>query len=504
MANFYVSSAAYAAIAPWAATTTYTVGQIIRPTAAVLGKRFAYRCTTGGTTTGAEPAWGLTLGGTTTNGAVFTLINSDTYGWTAAMGDQSCATNLFGSGFAVVGDTIFLSSDHTETVTSTTLFHGISGSWGTATTYIISVNRAGSVPPVSGDITSGANISGTALTIDPQIPLYLNGVTLQASGSVGIAFAASSDMTVYLKNCSLQLTNVSSGSKIAVSTGEPSKIILDNTTVSFAYNSQGFNAGASGGVFELTWINTLSAVQGTMPTNLFSESGPFNAVLRGVDISGVTGTLLYGGGLNACKVLLDSCKIASGLTLLGGGQASPFDIVELVNCWDGTNARNERAQTAGTVVTERTITLTGGAADDVGAFSLKMVSGSAKIDKRVEPLSSFWFDVENTSTGSGKTATVEIVSSASLYNDEVWLQLEYMGTAGSQLSSIGDSQPVTPLTTHAAVTSSSASWNSSPATPVYQHLQVAFTPQRAGRVRGRVMLGKASTTVYVDPTIVIT
>jgi hypothetical protein len=112
--------------------------------------------------------------------------------------------------------------------------------------------------------------------------------------------------------------------------------------------------------------------------------------------------------------------------------------------------------------------------------------------------------VENTTTGSSKTATVEIVSSASLNNDDIWLLLEYMGTVGSQLASFVDSNPVTPLTAAVVVTTSTASWNSSPATPVYQKLQVTFTPQRAGRVRGRVMLGKASTTVYVDPNIVIT
>ena len=169
-----------------------------------------------------------------------------------------------------------------------------------------------------------------------------------------------------------------------------------------------------------------------------------------------------------------------------------------------SDLRNERYTAGGSTVTERTITLTGGAADDVGSFSLKMVSGSARIDKWVGPIMSFWLDVENTSTGSSKTATVEIVSSASLNNDDIWLLLEYMGTAGSQLASFVDSNPVTPLTAAVAVTTSTAPWNSSPATPVYQKLQVTFTPQRAGRVRGRVMLGKASTTVYVDPTIVIT
>jgi hypothetical protein len=60
------------------------------------------------------------------------------------------------------------------------------------------------------------------------------------------------------------------------------------------------------------------------------------------------------------------------------------------------------------------------------------------------------------------------------------------------------------LTTASAVTTSTATWNSSPATPVKQHLQVTFTPQVAGRVRGQVRLGKPSTTVYVDPVITIT
>ena len=120
MANFYVSSVAYAAIAPWAATTAYTTGQIIRPTAAVVGKRIAYRCTTGGTSAGSEPTWGLTLGGTTTsNTAVFTAVNSDTYGWTGAAGDLTTVTNASTAGFAAAGDKIFLSSDHNEVTAAT-------------------------------------------------------------------------------------------------------------------------------------------------------------------------------------------------------------------------------------------------------------------------------------------------------------------------------------------------------------------------------------------------
>jgi hypothetical protein len=39
---------------------------------------------------------------------------------------------------------------------------------------------------------------------------------------------------------------------------------------------------------------------------------------------------------------------------------------------------------------------------------------------------------------------------------------------------------------------------------VRQHIQMTFTPQTAGRVRGQLRLGKASTTVYYNPQIIIT
>src|SRR6185369_6855859 len=112
----------------------------------------------------------------------------------------------------------------------------------------------------------------------------------------------------------------------------------------------------------------------------------------------------------------------------------------------------------------RTITLSGGATDDVGTFSHKMVSG-ANIDRYSNVLYGFWLDIEQQAVGASKTATVELISSASLNNDEISLLLEYQGTSGSSLASFANSLPATPLTTPSAVAASTATWNSSPATP---------------------------------------
>jgi hypothetical protein len=207
----------------------------------------------------------------------------------------------------------------------------------------------------------------------------------------------------------------------------------------------------------------------------------------------------------AVKLLLDGCRIASAVTrfTLSSTGCCTNDEVELVNCFDGTNTLNERYAAAGALTTERSTILSGGATDNVGAFSLKLVSNT-NADKFVLPLESFWFDVDNLAIGSAKTATVEVISSTTLNNDDIRLQVEYMGTTGTTRTSFVDSGLATPLTASAALSTSTATWGSPPSTPVKQLLQVTFTPQVAGRVRGRVRLGKTSTTVWVNPQLTLT
>jgi hypothetical protein len=176
--------------------------------------------------------------------------------------------------------------------------------------------------------------------------------------------------------------------------------------------------------------------------------------------------------------------------------------IDLRNCDSGaTGYRNEWYRREGTITTETTITRTSGATDSHQAVSWKVVSTSAAslLDTFDFPPISQW----NDTTGSSKTATIEIVGSASLNNDDLWVELDYLGSSGSPLGSLVSSNKATLLTANAAITTSTATWNSSQATPVYQKLQVTFTPQMAGLVVARVRLAKVSTTVYVDPLITI-
>lgn len=400
-----------------------------------------------------------------------------------------------------VGDRVFLSSDHNENNAG-----GVSHQFLTGIAFglirVTSVNRAGSVPPVAADALSGAVVgvtSGNGLTLEAMCNNYWQGITFNSGTSLNLN--ASGNKRHYFRNCVLALIRTTTGDKI--STNNPVGIVLDNTVMQFSNVGQGVQFGSY--LTEFNWINTPSAIGGTaVPTLLFAAPGlsiPSLATLRGVDLSALT-TSLAQFGSTGDKILLDSCRIASGLTRVTGTPNATDEAVELVNCYDGTNIISERHTTAGDLTTNRSTTMVGGAQDDVGPFSHQMVSGT-RSDAFSLTLDSFWMDVENTVTGASKTATVEIVSSASLNNTDISLQLEYLGTSGSSLASFSSSLP-SALTASAAVPTSTATWNSPPATPVYQHLQVTFTAQTAGRLRGIVRLGKTSTTVYVNPVITVT
>jgi hypothetical protein len=504
VADWYVSSAAYSAIAAFQATHAYIIGDIIRPTAAANKAKYAFRCTTAGTTAGSEPSWAATNNATTTSGtAVFTNVaGQSTYFWAAAAGDIPSIVVAR----TAANDRVFVSSDHAETQTVGSIY-GNNAVTSYGVTQLLCVNRGGSTPPVAADMTTGATVtvsSGT-LTFEATTDNFHYGISY-ISTSGNIIFNSFGFKKTYLQNCQIYLNTTTTSARIT--SGGTGTAFLDNTTIRFGSTSQLITANANGSM-SLDWINTPSAIAGsTFPSVLFQGpsaglTGHLSVTARGVDFSAITGSLVRNAD-SVGKFLFDSCQIAASVTRFTTTSiANSGDLVELVNCYDSTKIFSESYSPFGVLTTETTITLSGGATDDVGTFSHKMVS-NANADKFAGTLNGFWLDVENTTTGSSKTATVEIISSTALNNDEIALYLQYEGTSGSSVASFANSFIATPLTTAAAVTSSSATWNSSPSTPQKQKLQVTFTPRQAGRVRGQVRLGKASATVYYDPQIIIT
>lgn len=482
MADWYVSSVAYAAVATFAINQAYVIGDIVKPITPTTKNRQCFRCTTAGTSGGAESAWSMNNNATTAQGtATFTCVTGQsTYGWAAAAGDDG-TLNGFGTGTnrIATGDRIFASSDHAQSDSGTTVIGNTSSGYGVVQR--ISVNRAGSVPPVGADYLAGASITTTAgAAITLESPMVMDGYTLTAAGALNIS--NNNTKTVLLRNCTIAATGL-------IESIWFTRLLLENCNVTA---SNGFQEASA--VYDVVWLG--GTLTGTAPTSLFTMS-TMTGMCRGVDLSaaGAGKALLALAGSASTRILLDSCKIAAAVSRTSGSWPCADGRLELVNCYDGTNIISEAYAPAGQITTERTIVLTGGSSDVTGAFSHKMVS-STNIDKYCTTLDGFPLHTFNSVTGSSQTATVEIISSGSLNNDDISLFLEFEGTVGSSIKSLSNSLPTNILTTPAAVTTSTASWASSPATPVKQKLQVAFTAQDVGWVRGTVKVGKASTTVY--------
>lgn len=525
MSDWYVSSVAYTAVTQWSATTAFATGAIVRQLATpATNSERCFRVTAGGggNSGGSEPTWVLTSNGTTTDGALtwtectaqsnHQQDNGVTNTWTAP---AARLNNITSNGKNVLAslDRVFFSSDHAETQ-ATTLLTPTAFSL----VYCISVSRtAGNIPPLAADITNGASMTttGSAHDMTLQLGAFWQGFTFTAgtSGNSSIKFIAN---RMYLKDCTVVAGD------LGVRFNTPLGLVWDNVTYKVPAVGAVIDINSvSGTLVDFEWRGgSVVSNSGTLPTNLFhhfaSGGSSDNIRLRGVDLSvlGSGKTIMHwqtASGSNSTSGVsrqsLRNCKLGASVTVTNGPDEATGvfgSVVEVINCDSGnTNYNNSWYYPGGSVVTETTITRTNGATDGTTKVSRKMVTLSGPPPIFTEPLEHHIWQW-NTTTGVSKTATIEFISSTTLNNDEIWGELEYLADTSDALSAFGNNYKATVLTTGAAQTSSSTTWDSSPATPVKQKLAITFTPQKVGLMHFTVRLAKVSTTVYVDPLITLT
>lgn len=463
MTNFYVSSVGYTAVAQFAINTGYVStsnggrGDYIRQLAApAVNSERVFRCTTSGTTGAAEAAWNLNNGVTTTQGtAVFTECtgaeaDQAAGNWKAPAARIANITARGGTASAnTLGDVIFLSQDHAETQASSwspfsaVLYSGLR---------IVCCQRGGgsSMPPVSADLvtTPTASISSTGS----------NDITLQGGSSTGssimyenvifksgrnIIGASANSSELRLKSCSVVLNNATNSSVIRPHNSILSVARWDNVTLTFGHVGQSIQtvSGASGVYFE--WKNTPSALAGSVPTTLFTQSSVPSGVmdLHGLDLSALNTTLFSNTAawgnwfVNGWDNRLNSAVALTSATV--GSIASPGGFF-FMSSDDSTNNRTyRRMEMRGhySVDTVSTVARTGGASDGVSSFSDKVVFGnSLQIEEGVyKVLSRYW-----SATGSSVTATIYFVVSAAtaLTNADLSLDVEALTNSGNIQGSI--------------------------------------------------------------------
>lgn len=407
------------------------------------------------------------------------------------------------------GDSFFVSEDHAETQAS--LMTLTSPGTAASPCFIYCVNHLGSVPPVSADLRTSATISTTGNSgLNMAGFAYCSGITFNcgdgANATVMAICQASAAAFWYFRNCALakkatstQTSAIQFGSN---ATTFRQRVVLDNTTISLGSTGDSLNKRQA----DLVWKNTPSAIVGaTLPTTLFSVSSePGTVLVEGVDLSALgSGKTLVGAGSSATRYIFKDCALGASVTIAAtpNDQAGPETLV-IRSDSSGTNYRHEKYQYMGTQTVETTIVRTGGATDGTTPISWKIVTTANS--KWVLPFECIPITIWNDSTGA-MTVTLFGNFTSVPNDDQIWMDVEYLGAAGNPQGSFVTTTKADNLAASAASnnTSDTSTWGAG-GTTAFKMTSPSFTPAQKGPITIYVKAALASSTFYIDPQVSIT
>ena len=407
---------------------------------------------------------------------------------------------------ATASDTIWIASSHSQTQASTETLNGPTSDG----LRVISVDKTGSPePPDATDITAGATIGVTGSGSDVILGdhVYYNGLTFSATagnGGTDVFIGTQTDShNLYFDNCTFSVTSDADGADIVIGN-------VDNNADDSAYTfiDCTFNLGTANNQIQFavgrTYIRnmTLTGVA-SLTTLCLADPDHFpRPFIESSDLTGITWTNLSNIGQAApYEITTRNCKFPSSYTIGTGTPAGTGAAVSVTyNCDDAdTNYLYERKEFAGDVDTETTIVMTGGSSDGTTTFSYKMATSASTVLWR--PLYSNEISKWNETTGSSVTATIAFIHDGltNLQDDEVWIEVDYLGTSGFPEGIRLTDRMTTVLSTPADQATSSETWTTTGLTnPNEQEVSVTFTPQEKGYIHARVALAKPSQTIYFN------
>lgn len=482
--------------------TAVTLGQVIKRNSAASFQI----CTTAGTAgNGSEPSFSDTAGTTTSDNTVTWTSLGVVGNFTGWQAPHARKANLCTSTWCQAGNQIFTASSHAETQ-STAMAITYPGT--TANPNVDLCVTKTTVPPVSANITTGATITTTGannLSIGGACCIYgqqFSAGTGAVTSTITVAQNGTSNL-ITLVNCKL-IKAGTAGTTTAITLGSSSadpKIILDNTTVQFGAAGDSLRIQA----VNIIWKNTSSAIAGaTIPTTLFNfNASPAISLINAVDLSAMgSGKTLVAASNLGSIVNIKNCTLGSSVTIAAPSTAS--GTVNIINCDSGaTNTRNERYHYTGTQTIETTIVRTGGATDKTTPYSWKIVTTANS--KWIMPFESFPMPIWNDVTGSNVTITVYGIwgGGAVPNNDDIWIEVWYMGSSSTPIDTIATLTKADYLATGSALATDTSTWGGS-TTPFKMALTFSSPqPQMKGYIYAIVKAAKPSTTFYIDPKPVL-
>lgn len=417
------------------------------------------------------------------------------------------------SAIEAAGDTIFVSDNHAESVASATIT--LSGS-NSSPVRILCANDAAE-PPTALAETATVTITGTTFSITGTVYVYGIIFIFTTVSSSAMGFQTSAHGQTYEK-CIFRVTGASTSTSLnfgGTGSGNHQVTELINCKFRLAGSSHSIGINRTVRIIGGSW-----ETGGTVPGGIFNMGQGARGgqlLVDGFDFSNINTTtnLVQTMTEGSCRAVFRNVKLPASWTglIVASGALKMGSRVELWNSDNAdTNYRMWIEDYSGSIKQETTIVKSGGASDGTTTLSWKMAS-SANIAYPVLTLDSpeiysKWIET----VGSSVTATVEIVhdsqgsgTSSAFTDEEIFIDLYYLGTSGVPLSLLATDRKADVLATAADQASSSETWTTTGlTTPVKQKLSVTFTPQEKGVVFAVVRLAKASKTVYVNPVITLT
>lgn len=411
-------------------------------------------------------------------------------------------------GAASAGETIYVADGHSESTGA-----GVTYTMpGTAANplKVLCVDDTGDPEPPSSLATGAVVATGAgayAISIDGYC--YVHGITFNAGvGSSNDADiflqSTGSAATQTYKSCVFYLATTRGGGS-TITIGPASEVPMAATWIDcdVQFNSTGSYLVPRATLY---WLGG-SVLSGVLPDVLFKPDRRNLMFVQGLDLSYITSIVYEPTNTERDAVQFVDCQMGSGATFVSGTMSIPNNgTIEFINCDSAdTNYRFHRQNYQATETHETTKVRTGGASDGTTTFS-RAITTTANVTPHF-PYESMWMEAWNETTGSEITVTVPIVydSATNLQNDEVWLEVEYLGTSGYPLGSFATNRISDPIFgTPADLTADgSSTWGGSWTNENKDVLAVAVTPQEKGIIRARVCVAKASQTLYYDPLLQI-
>lgn len=401
------------------------------------------------------------------------------------------------------GDLIYVADDHNEALSGNTTYTFA------ANVAFLCVNRT------SGLISTGAFIghasSARSITLAGGVTVVGYGVEFGVANlGPNITISNTTNAHFNLERCKLTFATTSSTSSLTLGYGaavaSKSFVRLKNCTLKFGSTSQTIRPRGQveieGGSIDATGTAPSVLLQGV------SSSYGCSVIATGVDLSLVTGTLVGDNSSGTEGFVFKNCKLGSGVVPLATQTVTNLSStsVWLYDCAAGDQHYHIAHYDAfGSTVVDTGIYANDGAQYDGTNRCSWKITTTANCSYYT-PYVSPWFGRYHSAT-SAITPSIEILrdgSTTAYKDDEVWGEFAAKTTASSTQATFYDDR-MTPLATAAnqAAGVGTSGWTGKGASAWSGKLAPgsSFTPAEIGHLMARVVVGKASATVYIDPAI---